>query len=102
MVIASEWIVGALRDAGTCVACQHETFRDDCTCMSGDCVCFQERKPGKIWCSTCAFAPQLADPTIYDQFGTPPLQYAEQWYERVGELHMAHDGAHEPNWHPDD
>lgn len=102
MITSSAWIEEALRDAGTCVGCEHETVTDGCLCEQGDCVCFQQRKPERIWCLTCAFAPQLSDPGIYDQFGTPPLRYAEQWYDRVNELHRQHDGAHEPNWTMDD
>lgn len=96
------WLEEILTEAGTCDACGHETFTEDCDCTDGRCTCFQERHPGRIWCSTCAFAPQLDDPQIYEKFGKPPLQYRDEWFDHVRDLHMKHDGAHEPNWHPDD
>lgn len=96
------WLEEALTKAGTCEACGHETFTENCECTDGLCVCFQERDPGGIWCSTCAFAPQITDPGVYAKFGKPPLQYREEWFEYVNELHRQHDGAHKPNWHSDE
>jgi hypothetical protein len=98
VITPTAWIEAAIRRAETCPGCAHQDFADGCDCLDGDCICFQARKPGKIWCLTCAFAPELTEPGIYDVFGAPPLQYAEQWYDHVNELHRQHDGAHEANW----